>query len=71
MGSAPDRTGQEKGEELMHPDLQVQEYALLIDSISWELDLLKQAGWNGSVRYQRLTDIQERIQTFLDQAPPF
>ena len=55
----------------MHPDLQVQEYALLIDSISWELDLLKQAGWNGSVRYQRLIDIQERIQAFVDQAPPF
>ena len=55
----------------MHPDLQVQEYALLIDSISWELDLLKQAGWNGSVRYQRLLDIQQRIQTFIDQAPPF
>ena len=55
----------------MHPDRQVHEYALLIDSISWELDLLKQAGWNGSVRYQRLIDIQERIQTFVDQAPPF
>ena len=55
----------------MHPDLQAQEYALLIDSISWELDFLKQAGWKGSVRYQRLIDIQQRIQTFVDKAPPF
>ena len=56
---------------MMHPDLQVQEYALLIDSIAWELDFLKQAGWAGCQRYQHLVDIQERIQTFVDQAPPF
>ena len=55
----------------MHPDLQVQEYALLIDSIAWELDFLKQAGWAGCNRYQHLVDIQKRIQTFVDQTPPF
>tara|TARA_R100000329_G_scaffold121725_2_gene100350 strand:- start:142 stop:309 length:168 start_codon:yes stop_codon:yes gene_type:complete len=55
----------------MHPDLQVQEYALLVDSITWELDFLEQAGWGECPRYQHLVDIQKRIQTFVDQAPPF
>ena len=50
-----------------HPDLSVQDYSLLIDSIDWELDLLEHAGWKDCRRSFLLRSIQRRIQSFLDQ----
>ena len=50
-----------------HPDLSVQDYSLLIDSIDWELDFLEHAGWNNCRRSFLLRSIQRRIQSFLDQ----
>ncbi len=50
-----------------HPDLSVQDYSLLIDSIDWELDFLEHAGWNDCRRSFILRSIQRRIQSFLDQ----
>ena len=50
-----------------HPDLSVQDYALLIDSIDWELHFLEQAGWKDCRRSFVLRSIQRRIQSFLDQ----
>ena len=54
---------------MQHPDLSVQDYALLIDSIDWELDLLEHAGWKDCRRSFLLRSIQRRIQSFLDQYP--
>ena len=50
-----------------HPDLSVQDYSLLIDSIDWELDFLEHAGWSDCRRSFILRSIQRRIQSFLDQ----
>lgn len=52
---------------MQHPDLSVQDYSLLIDSIDWELDLLEHAGWKDCRRSFILRSIQRRIQSFLDQ----
>ena len=52
---------------MQHPDLSVQDYALLIDSIDWELHFLEQAGWKDCRRSFVLRSIQRRIQSFLDQ----
>ena len=52
---------------MQHPELSVQDYALLIDSIDWELDFLEHAGWNNCRRSFVLRSIQRRIQSFLDQ----
>ena len=42
------------------------ELELLVDSITWELDFLESSGWHESPRHQTLTELQARIQTFLD-----
>ena len=34
---------------MQHPDLSVQDYSLLIDSIDWELDFLEHAGGKTAV----------------------
>ena len=52
---------------MQHPELSVQDYALLIDSIDWELHFLEQAGWKDCRRSFVLRSIQRRIQSFLDQ----
>ena len=52
---------------MQHPDLSVQDYSLLIDSIDWELDFLEHAGWQDCRRWFILRSIQRRIQSFLDQ----
>ena len=52
---------------MQHPDLSVQDYSLLIDSIDWELDFLEHAGWQDCRRSFILRSIQRRIQFFLDQ----
>lgn len=52
---------------MQHPDLSVQDYSLLIDSIDWELDFLEHAGWQDCRRSFILRSIQRRIQSFLDQ----
>ena len=52
---------------MQHPDLSVQDYSLLIDSIDWELDFLEHAGWQDCRRSFILRSIQHRIQFFLDQ----
>ena len=52
---------------MQHPDLSVQDYSLLIDSIDWELDFLEHAGWQDCRRSFILRSIQHRIQSFLDQ----
>ena len=54
----------------MHPDLNVKDYTLLIDSIEWELTFLREAGWDDCRRYQSLVDIQQRIQQFIDHTSP-
>lgn len=53
----------------MHPDLKTHDYSLLIDSIHWELDLLKELGYDSSPRYKRLIEIQAQIQAFIDDVP--
>lgn len=52
---------------MQHPELSVQDYALLIDSIDWELYFLELAGWKDCRRSFVLRSIQRRIQSFLDQ----
>ena len=52
---------------MQHPDLSIQDYSLLIDSIDWELDFLEHAGWQDCRRSFILRSIQRRIQSFLDQ----
>ena len=52
---------------MQHPDLSVQNYSLLIDSIDWELDFLEHAGWKDCRRSFLLRSIQRRIQSFLNQ----
>ena len=51
---------------MQHPDLSVQDYSLLIDSIDWELDFLEHAGWQNCRRSFVLRSIQRRIQQFVD-----
>jgi hypothetical protein len=43
------------------------ELELLLDSIEWELDFLESSGWHETPRHQNLTELQTRIQSFLDQ----
>ena len=53
---------------MQHPDLSVQDYGLLVDSIDWELDFLEHAGWAKlQGRSFVLRSIQRRIQSFVDQ----
>ena len=42
------------------------ELELLVDSITWELDFLEASGWHDSPRHQTLTELQTRIQSFLN-----
>lgn len=42
------------------------ELELLVDSITWELDFLESSGWHNCSRHQILTELQTRIQSFLD-----
>ena len=42
------------------------ELELLFDSITWELNFLESSGWHESPRYQILTELQARIQSFLN-----
>ena len=45
------------------------ERELLVDSITWELEFLRlpeSSGRHKSPRHQALTDLQTRIQSFLD-----
>ena len=42
------------------------ELELLVDSITWELDFLESSGWHDSPRHQTLTELQARIQSFLN-----
>ena len=42
------------------------ELELLVDSITWELDFLESSGWHDSSRHQILTELQARIQSFLN-----
>lgn len=51
---------------MQHPDLSVQDYGLLVDSIDWELHFLEQAGWTDCPRSFTLRSIQRRIQSFVD-----
>ena len=43
------------------------ELELLLDSIAWELDFLESSGWHETPRHQNLTELQTRIESFLDQ----
>ncbi len=51
---------------MQHPDLSVQDYGLLVDSIDWELHFLEQAGWTDCPRSFTLRSIQRRIQFFVE-----
>ena len=51
---------------MQHPDLSVQDYGLLVDSIDWELHFLEQAGWANCPRSFTLRSIQRRIQFFVE-----
>ena len=42
------------------------ELELLVDSITWELDFLESSGWHESPRHQTLTELQARIEQFLN-----
>ena len=42
------------------------ELELLVDSITWELDFLESSGWQESSRHQTLTELQARIEQFLN-----
>ena len=42
------------------------ELELLVDSITWELDFLESSGWHECPRYQTLTELQDRIERFLN-----
>ena len=42
------------------------ELKLLVDSITWELDFLESSGLHNCPRHKTLTELQTRIQSFLN-----
>ena len=50
---------------MQHPDLSLDDYSLLFDSMEWEIDAFEQAGWTDTPRFDNLLRVQQAIHKFL------